>query len=72
MSATNSLPTLSLEAAKVAAEAAQEKAKQMGIGTLLHQSSKLVFNHPVYLLQHLPLNDTNKTWNVEFGKLMSL
>ena len=33
MSATNNLPTLSLEAAKIASEAAQEKAKEMGIGT---------------------------------------
>ena len=35
MSATNNLPTLSLEAAKIASEAAQEKAKEMGIGMLL-------------------------------------
>jgi len=35
MSATNNLPTLSLEAAKIASEAAQEKAREMGIGTLL-------------------------------------
>lgn len=35
MSATNQLPTLSLEAAKVAAESAQEKARQMGIGVAL-------------------------------------
>lgn len=34
MSATNNLPTLSLEAAKIASEAAQEKAKEMGIGML--------------------------------------
>jgi len=32
MSATRQLPALSLEAAKIAADAAQEKAKQMGIG----------------------------------------
>jgi hypothetical protein len=30
--ATRQVPMLSLEAAKVAAEAAQEKAKQMGMG----------------------------------------
>lgn len=36
-SATNNLPTLSLEAAKIAAEAAQEKAREMGIGQLLVQ-----------------------------------
>lgn len=34
MSATNNLPTLSLEAAKIASEAAQAKAKEMGIGML--------------------------------------
>jgi hypothetical protein len=33
MSATNNLPTLSLDAAKVAAAAAEEKAKELGIGT---------------------------------------
>ena len=33
MSATNNLPTLSLEAAKIAAAAAEEKAKELGIGT---------------------------------------
>ena len=32
MSATNNLPTLSLEAAKIAAAAAEEKAKELGIG----------------------------------------
>jgi NCAIR mutase (PurE)-related protein len=38
MAATNNLPTLSLEAAKIASEAAQEKAKEMGIGMWwLHQ-----------------------------------
>jgi len=35
--ATNNLPTLSLEAAKIAAAAAEEKAKELGIGTLLSQ-----------------------------------
>jgi len=34
--ATRQLPTLSLEAAYVAAEGAQQKAKQMGIGRSLH------------------------------------
>ena len=33
-SATRQLPTLSLDAAKVVTEGAQEKAKQMGIGEL--------------------------------------
>jgi hypothetical protein len=33
--ATNNLPTLSLEAAKIAAAAAEEKAKELGIGTYI-------------------------------------
>jgi hypothetical protein len=36
MSTTRQLPCLSLEAAKVAAAAAEEKAKQIGIGAIAH------------------------------------
>jgi hypothetical protein len=36
MSATTNLPTLSLEAAKIASDAAQEKAKELGIGISHH------------------------------------
>lgn len=35
MAATRQLPALSLEAAKVAADAAEQKAKQMGMGEYL-------------------------------------
>ena len=38
MSATNNLPTLSLEAAKIAAAAAEEKAKELGIGALMNKN----------------------------------
>lgn len=41
MSATTNLPTLSLEAAKIASEAAQAKAKEMGIGMSMEPHSPL-------------------------------
>ena len=54
MSATNNLPTLSLEAAKIASEAAQEKAREMGIGTLLLACLFIKENSPTPT-QKLPL-----------------
>jgi hypothetical protein len=44
MSATNNLPTLSLEAAKIAAAAAEEKAKELGIGALSNDQISLINN----------------------------
>ena len=53
--ATNSLPTLSLDAAKIAANAAEEKAKQLGIGTSITASKSFFCKqiqiyalHPTY------------------------
>jgi hypothetical protein len=52
MSATNNLPTLSLEAAKIASEAAQEKAKEMGIGMSMSmfmlRDPELHYYHQIY------------------------
>lgn len=54
MSATNNLPTLSLEAAKIAAAAAEEKAKELGIGT------SMAINL---------LSSTTRIWNLHVSRL---
>jgi hypothetical protein len=47
MSVTRNLPTLSLEAAKIASEAAQEKAKELGIGKSYHYYTVQPFSKPL-------------------------
>jgi len=44
-SPTRALPTLSIDAAKIAAQAAEAKAKQMGIGT--HLISPILYHHNI-------------------------
>jgi hypothetical protein len=60
MSATTNLPTLSLEAAKIASDAAQEKAKELGIGTL-YQSSNLTTLHKSFLTRNKTQTQTPPT-----------
>ena len=56
-SATRQLPTLSLEAAKIAAEGAEQKAKQMGIGRNL-PTLRTDFN-ALILIAQLPQTSTS-------------
>ena len=64
MSATNNLPILSLEAAKIAAAAAEEKAKELGIGTSINKN---IFdsntNLPGYIYHVPPIPFTFHTHN---------